>query len=108
MSYKTQGYISEVDLIKETFTLEPTAPYVFEKRNTDGTAEKLIMFVTDLNKRCSTAHLVKNDVAFHKSNICAATLVAIKHAHDKVEVDVKKLNASLKSPLAIENMWLAK
>ena len=49
--YQCEGFIKEVKINnagKVTFTLEPAAPYLFEKKEEDGKVKKLLLFVDDI------------------------------------------------------------
>ena len=43
----TEGFIKEINVSGEevTFTLEPVAPYLFEKKTDDGKIERMLLFV---------------------------------------------------------------
>ena len=51
-AYQCEGFIKEVKIEKEgvSFTLEPAAPYLFEKKESDGKTKKLLLFVDDPQK----------------------------------------------------------
>ena len=49
-TYHCEGFIKEVKIGndgKVTFTLEPVAPYIFEKKEEGGKTKKLLLFVDD-------------------------------------------------------------
>ena len=49
-AYQCEGFIKEVRIEKDgkvSFTLEPAAPYLFEKKESDGKTKKLLLFVDD-------------------------------------------------------------
>ena len=50
--YVCEGFIKTVGVKggKVTFTLEPAAPYLFEKKEADGKVKKLLLFVDDPQK----------------------------------------------------------
>ena len=50
--YQCEGFMKEVKIVKEcvSFTFEPTAPYLFEKKEADGKTKKLLLFVDDPQK----------------------------------------------------------
>ena len=52
-TYQCEGFIKEVKIAndgKVSFTLEPAAPYLFEKKEADGKTKKLLLFVDDPKK----------------------------------------------------------
>lgn len=52
-TYQCEGFIKEVKIAndgKVSFTLEPTAPYLFEKKESDGKVKKLLLFVDNPQK----------------------------------------------------------
>lgn len=51
-AYQCEGFVKEVKIVKEgvSFTLEPAAPYLFEKKEEDGKTKKLLLFVDDPQK----------------------------------------------------------
>lgn len=51
-AYQCEGFIKEVKVEKESvaFTLEPVAPYLFEKKEEDGKVKKLLLFVDNPEK----------------------------------------------------------
>lgn len=50
--YLCEGIIKEVTVEngKVSFKLEPTAPYLFERKNDDGTIERCLLFVENTPK----------------------------------------------------------
>ena len=46
-----------------SFKLEPTSPYVFEKKKDDGAIERCLLFVDDAKKPCK-AEIVTTDKTF--------------------------------------------
>lgn len=58
--FHTEGLIKEVTLKDDsnvTFKLEPVAPYIFEKKNDDGTTGRCLLFVDD-DKNPSAAKII--------------------------------------------------
>lgn len=52
-TYHCEGFIKEVKIEndgKVTFTLEPVAPYIFEKKEDGGKTKKLLLFVDNPKK----------------------------------------------------------
>jgi hypothetical protein len=58
-TFHTEGLIKEVRIEGEkvTFTLEPVASYIFEKKNDDGSTERCLLFVGD-DKNPSAAKII--------------------------------------------------
>lgn len=52
MSHSAEGVIKNITFVGEEvfFTLEPTEPYVFAKRNGGGTMERSLLLVSDDSK----------------------------------------------------------
>lgn len=55
----TEGFIKEINVSGEevTFTLEPIAPYLFEKKTDDGKIERLLLFVDSNSDTAKTKSL---------------------------------------------------
>ena len=52
-TYHCEGFIKEVKIANDgdvIFTIEPAAPYLFEKKEEDGKTKKLLLFVDDPQK----------------------------------------------------------
>ena len=47
--YHTEGFVKEIIIMdgKVTFKLEPTAPYIFEKKIDDGSVVRMLLLVDD-------------------------------------------------------------
>ena len=60
-NYYTEGIIKNVTVESSnvSFTLDPTAPYVFEKKNDGGSAERCLLFVKE-GKNAYTARIIKS------------------------------------------------
>ena len=91
MSYKTQGFINEVDLNTGAFTIDPTSPYAFEMRTPTGVSEKNVLFVQGaVGVSSARAVVVPVRCRFQaKAPMgCVDTLINLRHAHDKLEIEV--------------------
>ncbi len=66
VSFCAEALIKEVaaaGVDQVSFKLEPTSPYVFEKKRDDGTTERCLLFVDDAKKPCK-AEIVATDRDF--------------------------------------------
>ena len=91
MSYKTQGFIKEIDLNNGAFTIEPTSPYAFEMRTPVGVSAKHVLFVQgDVGVSSAKAVVVSEGSLFDAEAPMGsvATLINLRHAHDKLEIEV--------------------
>ena len=92
MSYKTQGFIKEINLNNGAFTMDPTSPYAFEMRTSTGVSAKHVLFVQgDAGASSVKAVVVPEGSLFDAEEPmgCVATLINLRHAHDKLEVEVE-------------------
>ena len=65
-TYYAEALIKEVMATtddKVSFTLEPVAPYIFEKKKGDGSTERCLLFVDDA-KNSDMAKIVKTNQSF--------------------------------------------
>lgn len=64
-AYQCEGFVKEVKIVKEgvSFTLEPAAPYLFEKKEEDGKTRRCVMFVERTDKD-ATALIFEEDHYF--------------------------------------------
>ena len=97
--YQCEGFIKEVKIDndgKVLFTLEPSAPYLFEKKEEDGKTKKLLLFVDDPQKPDSAKIVGDNEEAWFSAPLekgdLSAMLIA-KANHLKVMV-----TSTLQSP----------
>ena len=101
--YKCEGLIKEVTIQgdkKVTFKLEPVAPYVFEKKNDDGSTERCLLFVGD-DKNRSAAKIITagyefvapKPADFHSLIIAKASRFKVKvEAEFVIKSKLKKVN----------------
>ena len=50
-TYCCEGFVKDIEVVKDkgvSFTLEPAAPYLFEKKSDDGNAKRCLLLVDDL------------------------------------------------------------
>ena len=99
--YQCEGFIKEVKIEKEgvSFTLEPAAPYLFEKKEEDGKTKKLLLFVDD-SKTPNEAKIYDDNQRFSvPSKKCDLSAMLIAKAnHMKVRV-ISGLELDKKSKL---------
>lgn len=105
--YKCEGFIKEVKIVSEgvSFTLEPAAPYIFEKKNDDGSTERCLLFVGD-DKNPSAAKIIKaghefaapKPADFHSLIIAKANRLKVRIIICDDSIDI---NANEKQPLSI-------
>ena len=91
MSYKTKGFIKEINLDNGAFTIEPTSPYAFEMRTSTGVSEKHVLFVRgDVGVSSAKAVVVPERCWFNAKAPMGdvATLISLRHARDKLEIEV--------------------
>lgn len=113
-TYQCEGFIKEIQITKEgvTFTLEPVAPYLFEKKSEDGKTKKLLLLVGDSKKpkvaktnnaKINEAKILDGDEnpKFSTSNGCCLSAILIAKAnHLRVRI---KLNLQL-STIQVETI----
>ena len=91
MSYVCEGFIKEVKIQQNgvTFTLEPAAPYLFEKKEEDGRTKKLLLFV-DNRKNPNSAKIVGDNgetwfsVPSEKCDLSAMLVAKANHLRVRV------------------------
>lgn len=87
-AYQCEGFIKEVKIEKEgvSFTLEPAAPYLFEKKEADGKTKKLLLFVDD-TKTPNEAKIYDDAQQFSAPPKCDLSAMLIAKAnHLKIRV----------------------
>ena len=64
-TYQCEGFIKEVKVTENdvAFTLEPAAPYLFEKKEDGGKTERWLILVDDI-RNPSTAKIIKPSQSF--------------------------------------------
>ena len=105
--YQCEGYIKEVKITKDDviFTLEPTAPYLFENKKDDGSTERCLLFV-DNDKNPSAAKIITagyefvapKPADFHSLIIAKANRLKVRIIICDDSIDI---NANEKQPLSI-------
>ena len=90
--YQCEGFVKEVKIAndgKVSFTLEPSAPYLFEKKEADGKTKRLLLFVDDPQKPDSAKIVGDKEEAWFSAPLengdLSAMLIA-KANHLKVRV----------------------
>jgi len=88
-AYQCEGFVKEVKIAndgKVTFTLEPAAPYLFEKKEEDGKIKKLLLFVDD-SKTPIEARIYDDAQQFSAPPKCDLSAMLIAKAnHLKIRV----------------------
>lgn len=99
-NYYTEGVIRNVTIEGNnvSFTLEPTSPYVFEKKNDDGLTERHRLFVEEIddsskNKAPLTAKIIDAKCKFKALNSsCFHSLIIAKANRMRVKIKSKFRN----------------
>ena len=93
--YYCEGYVKEITTEEKgvAFTIEPVAPYFFEKKTSEGHAKKHLSFVDD-SKNPNKVLILDNDkeqrfIAAKGFDLCA--MLIAKANHMKVRVTAMKL-----------------
>jgi len=87
--YYTEALIKEVSAAgvgRVSFKLEPTSPYVFEKKKDDGTTKRCLLFVEDVQSPCE-AKIVSADQDFTAPNLVDFHVLLIAKAN-RMKVNV--------------------
>ena len=81
-TYQCEGFIKEVKVANEgvTFTLEPSAPYLFEKKAEDGKTERCLLLVND-SKTSTEAMIHNGDIEFSAPSKCDLSAMLIAKAN---------------------------
>lgn len=89
-SFVIRGTIRTVDLMNQSFALEPIPPYAFEKADDNGSPEKYLLLVKS-DKAPIEARFVTRDCSFKlegESSRNLGVIVSLKTGREKVEVGV--------------------
>ena len=98
--YYCEGFVKEVVIDNAgevTFTLDPVAPYLFEKKEDDGKTKRFLLFVDD-GRSPSVAQILEGDKGprFSAPKGCSFSAVLIAKAnHMKVRVKSSLSEASI-------------
>ena len=113
-TFHTEGLIKEVRIEGEkvTFTLEPVASYIFEKKKDDGSTERCLLLVDD-DKNPSAAKIITvghefaapKPADFHSLIIAKANRLkmGITVCGDNIE-NKQNIKADRKQPLCVSKM----
>ena len=98
-TYQCEGFIKEVKIAndgKVSFTLEPAAPYLFEKKEEDGKTKKLLLFVDDPQKLDSAKIVGDKDkketwfsAPLEKGDLSAMLIAKANHMKVRVASELK-------------------
>lgn len=112
-TFHTEGLIKEVAIngAKVTFKLEPSAPYVFEKKKDDGSTEKCLLFVDgDKKNICQgdtdivdsyAAYVSQSKVEFEAKKGYVQSLLFAKSNRMRIRVEVCDSHFSDKFPIKV-------
>ncbi len=103
-NYYIEGVIKNVTVEGNdvTFTLEPTSPYVFEKKNDDGSTERYLLFVEEIDDSSKhnaplTAKIIDAKCKFKALNSsCFHSLIIAKANRMRVKIKSNFRNDNLK------------
>lgn len=103
-NYYTEGTIKNVTVEGNdvTFTLEPTSPYVFEEKNDDGSTERHLLFIEEIddsskNKAPLMAKIIDAKCKFKAlASSCFHSLIIAKANRMRVKIKSKFRNDNLK------------
>ena len=98
--YVTEGFIKEVNVSREkvTFTLEPVAPYLFEKKTDDGKIERMMLFVDSNSDAAKTKSLGQKFALPPTKSKCRCnlnTLLIAKASRMKVRIELDRDDGDL-------------
>ena len=102
-NYYTEGTIKNVIVVGEDviFTLEPTTPYVFEKKNDDGSTERYLLFVEEIddsskNKAPLMAKIIDAKCKFKAlGSSCFHSLIIAKANRMRMKIKVLDIKPDL-------------
>ncbi len=103
--YHCEGFVKEVKIDKDgkvTFTLDPAAPYIFEKKRDDGKAKRC-MLLLEASKTSNKARILDgdDDPKFSVPSGCSfSAMVIVKANHLKVRV-ISRLSSA---PIPVEGL----
>ena len=105
-TYQCEGFVKEVKIAsngKVSFTIEPTAPYLFEKKEDDGKTKKLLLMVDDSKKPIEARSLCGDEEPkFSAPSKCdLSTMLVAKANHLKVRA-TSGLGAISKCPISVK------
>ena len=103
-NYYTEGTIKNIAVEGKdvTFTLEPTSPYVFEEKNDDGSTERHLLFIEEIddsskNKAPLMAKIIDAKCKFKAlASSCFHSLIIAKANRMRVKIKSKFRNDNLK------------
>ena len=90
-TYCCEGFIKDIEVVKDkgvSFTLEPAAPYLFEKKADDGKAKRCLLLVDDLKNPAEAKVQDSNNKFVPPKPADLNTLLIAKASHMKVRVKV--------------------
>ena len=102
--YYTEGTIKNVTVegSNVSFTLDPIAPYVFEKKNDGGSTERCLLFVNE-GKNADTAQIIKTDAKFKAPKPADfQSLIIAKANRMRVKICVQKLEKQQSTLIKME------
>ena len=75
-TYQCEGFIKEVKIANNgnmTFTLEPAAPYLFERKKDDGATEMYLLFVESDTKAADTNGIANEQIKESNAKIIGSS-----------------------------------
>ena len=99
--YVCEGFVKKVEVAKDgevKFTLDPSAPYIFEKKTEDSTAKRYMLLASENSDDVIIRKLTQEFVPPSPSNL--NTLLIVKAGHMKVRV----ASSLLEEQLTVENL----
>ena len=103
-NYYTEGTIKNVTVegSNVSFTLDPIAPYVFEKKNDGGSTERCLLFVNE-GKNADTAQIIKTDAKFKAPEPADfQSLIIAKANRMRVKIKVSEIKPEITEVIEIE------
>ena len=109
-NYYTEGVIRNVTIEGNnvSFTLEPTSPYVFEKKNDDGSTERYLLFIEEVdysskNNAPLPAKIIDAKCKFKALNSsCFHPLIIAKANRMRMKIKVPDIKPDLTEVTSIE------
>ena len=105
--YSCEGLIKEVSIESEEvhFKLEPSMPYIFEKKSNNGSTERYLLFVDDANSR--VAPIFKADQTFLAPPLVDFhSLIIAKANRMKVCLKVDDTQISGDTPMKVNSIFI--